>query len=57
MMLVTTKVLGTSLIALVCGSLLLTAPRAAAQTAPAPRAAAPAATSPGAGPVDRASKP
>ncbi len=49
----TTKVLGTSLIALFCGSLLLTAPpRAAAQTAPAPSApAAPAATSPGAGPV------
>jgi cyclophilin family peptidyl-prolyl cis-trans isomerase len=46
----TTKVLGTSLIALFCGSLLLAAPpRAAAQTAPAP--AAPAATSPGAGPV------
>ena len=43
----TTKVLGTSLIALFCGSLLLAAPpRAAAQTAPAP-----AATSPGAGPV------
>ena len=49
----TTKVLGTSLIALFCGSLLLAAPpRAAAQTAPAPSApAAPAATSPGAGPV------
>ncbi len=49
----TTKVLGTSLIALFCGSLLLTVPpRAAAQTAPAPSApAAPAATSPGAGPV------
>jgi cyclophilin family peptidyl-prolyl cis-trans isomerase len=46
----TTKVLGTSLIALFCGSLLLTVPsRAAAQTAPAP--SAPAATSPGAGPV------
>ena len=43
----TTKVLGTSLIALFCGSLLLTVPaRAAAQTV-----AAPAATSPGAGPV------
>jgi cyclophilin family peptidyl-prolyl cis-trans isomerase len=49
----TTKVLGTSLIALFCGSLLLTVPpRAAAQTAPAPSApAVPAATSPGAGPV------
>jgi cyclophilin family peptidyl-prolyl cis-trans isomerase len=44
----TTKVLGTSLIALFCGSLLLTEPaRAAAQTAPT----TPAATSPGAGPV------
>ena len=53
MRLMTTKVLGTSLIALFCGSLLLTVPpRAAAQTAPAPSApAAPAATSPGAGPV------
>ena len=49
----TTKVLGTSLIALFCGSLLLTVPpRAAAQTVPAPSApAVPAATSPGAGPV------
>ena len=37
MRLMTTKVLGTSLIALFCGSLLLTVPpRAAAQTAPAP---------------------
>jgi cyclophilin family peptidyl-prolyl cis-trans isomerase len=44
----TSKVLGTSLIALFCGSLLLTVP-AAAQTAPAP--STPAATSPGAGPV------
>jgi cyclophilin family peptidyl-prolyl cis-trans isomerase len=43
MMPMTTKVLGTSLIALFCGSLLLTPP-AAAQNAPA-------ATSPGAGPV------
>ena len=35
----TTKVLGTSLIALFCGSLLLAAPpRAAAQTVPAPGA-------------------
>jgi cyclophilin family peptidyl-prolyl cis-trans isomerase len=52
-MLMTIKVLGTSLIALFCGSLLLTVPtRAAAQTAPAPSApAAPGATSPGAGPV------
>jgi cyclophilin family peptidyl-prolyl cis-trans isomerase len=50
MMLMTTKVLGTSLIALLCGSLPLTVPsRAAAQTAPA--ASAPAATSPGGGPV------
>jgi cyclophilin family peptidyl-prolyl cis-trans isomerase len=49
MMPMTTKVLGTSLTALFCGSLLLAAPLpAAAQTAPA---AAPAATSPGAGPV------
>ena len=49
----TTKALGTSLIALFCGSLLLAAPpRATAQTAPAPSApATPAATSPGAGPV------
>lgn len=47
----TTKVLGTSLIALFCGNFLLTAP-ATAQTPPAPSAAAaPAATSPGAGPV------
>ena len=47
----TTKVLGTSLIALFCGSLLLAAPpRAAAQTVPAPWPP-PAATSPGAGPV------
>ena len=53
MMPMTTKVLGTSLIALFCGSLLLTvAARAAAQVAPAPSTpAAPAATSPGAGPV------
>jgi peptidyl-prolyl cis-trans isomerase B (cyclophilin B) len=51
MMLMTTKVLGTtSLIALFCGSLLLTTPTSAsAQTAPAP--STPAATSPGAGPV------
>ena len=46
----TTKVLGTSLIALFCGSVLLPVPpRAAAQTVPAP--SAPVATSPGAGPV------
>ena len=53
MMHMTTKVLGTSLIALFCVSLLSTAaPRAAAQTAPAPSTPAPpAATSPGAGPV------
>ena len=45
-----TKVLGTSLIALFCGSLLLAAPeRAAAQTVPAPSTPSP--TSPGAGPV------
>ena len=51
MMPMTTKVLGTSLIALFCGSLLLPVP-ATAQTPPAPSAAAaPAATSPGAGPV------
>jgi len=51
MMPMTTKVLGTSLIALFCGSLLLTAPApAAAQATPATPAAA-AATSPGAGPV------
>ena len=50
MILMITKVLGTSLIALFCGSLLLAAPeRAAAQTVPAPSTPSP--TSPGAGPV------
>ena len=47
----TTKVLGTSLIALFCGSLLLTAPAPAAAQATPATPAAPAATSPGAGPV------
>jgi len=47
----TTKVLGTSLIALFCGSLLLTGPAPAAAQATPATPAAPAATSPGAGPV------
>jgi cyclophilin family peptidyl-prolyl cis-trans isomerase len=50
MILMITKVLGTSLIALFCGSLVLAAPeRAVAQTVPAPSPPSP--TSPGAGPV------